>query len=283
MKLGVDRDHGLVSIIDGRVVPVGDVVGVPEGHTDPLLWLLAQDDRALRLAQAARETGGRDLIPASLAAPIARPPKVIAAPVNYLDHKLEMKEQSTIAQYGVFLKAPTSVIGPSGTIELPYSDMRIDQEGELGVVIGTRGRNIRQADALSHVFGYTCVLDISVRSTEDRSTRKSYDTFTPIGPWITTADEVPDPGKLDLTCSVSGELRQRASTADLIYDVALLIEYASSVMTLEVGDIIATGTPAGVGALTDGDVVRVEIESLGGFEVPVSAKNAIPYARRPGL
>ena len=279
MKLGVDPRHGLVAIIDERMHPVAAPGGIPRDHADPLLWVV-QNGLSPADLQVGEAVGVVDRT--RLSAPIALPPKVIAAPVNYLDHKVEMNEQKTIAEYGVFLKARTSVIGPSGQIVLPYTDKRIDQEGELGVVIGTGGRNISRAGALAHVFGYTCLLDISVRSTEDRSTRKSFDTFTPIGPWVTTADEIGDPGHLDLRCWVNGELRQSTSTADLIYDVPLLIEYASSIMTLEPGDVIATGTPAGVGALHDGDVVRVAIDGLDEFTVSVTATGARPYEQRPG-
>lgn len=282
MKVGVDREYGLVVIQGDLIAPVSDVVGVPSTERDPLRWLLEHPDRDALLDQAGKAKADLPLVVERLAPPIARPPKIIAAPVNYLDHKVEMKEQSTIADYGVFLKAPTSVIGPGGVIELPYLDKRIDQEGELAVIIGRSGRNIPRESAFDYIFGYCCLLDISMRSTEDRSTRKSFDTFTPIGPWVTTRDEISDVGALDLVCSVNDSVRQNVSTADLIYDVPLLVAYASSVMTLEVGDIIATGTPAGVGSLNDGDRVRVHIDGLGALEVGVSAAAATLYSSRPG-
>jgi 2-keto-4-pentenoate hydratase/2-oxohepta-3-ene-1,7-dioic acid hydratase in catechol pathway len=219
---------------------------------------------------------------ARLRAPLPRPGKIIGAPVNYLDHQTEMRYTTSIADLGVFLKANSSVIGPGEDIRLPYRDKRTDQEGELGVVIGRTARRVRAAEALSYVFGYTCVLDITVRSEEDRSTRKSFDTFTPLGPWIVTADEIPDPGRLDLTCSVSGAVRQQVNTADLIFGVPDLIAYISSVMTLEPGDVIATGTPAGVGPLTHGDRVRLDIGGIGTLEVGVDASAAIAYDHRPG-
>lgn len=206
--------------------------------------------------------------------PLPLPGKIVAAPINYLDHKEEMKVKGTIAQLGVFLKANSSVIGPGGTVEIPYDDRRIDQEGELALIIGKTARNVSAAEALDYVFGYTCLLDISVRGQEDRSTRKSFDTFTPIGPWITTGEEVGDPGQLDLKCWVNEELRQEANTSDLIYGVPKLIEYITSVMTLYPGDIVSTGTPAGVGPLADGDQVVVEIERVGRLEVSVSGKHA---------
>lgn len=218
-----------------------------------------------------------------LSAPLPRPGKVVGAPVNYEDHQHEMNEALTVAHLGVFLKAPTAVIGPGETVELPYLDKRVDQEGELGVVIGTRARDVCEADALSHVFGYTCVLDITVRSTEDRSTRKSFDTFAPIGAVVTTADEITDPNDLELRCWVNDELRQESSTKAMIYSVPRLIAYVSSVMTLEPGDVITTGTPAGVGTLQDGDRIRVEIGAVSTLEVGVSAANAVAYDARPGV
>lgn len=214
--------------------------------------------------------------------PLPRPGKIIGAPANYYDHVDEMPDSATVVEWGLFLKAPTSVIGHGGTIRLPWSDRRTDQEGELAVVIGRTARHVSAENALEHVFGYTCLLDITVRSTEDRSLRKSFDTFTPLGPWITTADEIPDPGALELSCRVNGELRQRTSTGKMIYGVAELIAYASAAMTLHPGDVIATGTPAGVGPLTAGDVITLTIDRIGTLEAAVSADGAIPYLDRPG-
>ncbi|MFH8485061.1 fumarylacetoacetate hydrolase family protein [Streptomyces longisporoflavus] len=231
------------------------------------------------------DLSGRARVPlaqAVLDAPLPRPGKIVGAPVNYLDHKAEMQYSTSIADLGVFLKANSSVIGPGQDIVLPYSDKRTDQEGELGVVIGRTASRVRAEDALDYVFGYTCVLDITVRSGEDRSTRKSFDTFTPVGPWVVTADEIPDPDALELRCDVAGETRQRANTADLIFGVRQLIAYTSSVMALHPGDVIATGTPAGVGPLAHGDRVVVDIEQVGRLEVGVDGSQAIPYEQRPG-
>jgi 2-keto-4-pentenoate hydratase/2-oxohepta-3-ene-1,7-dioic acid hydratase in catechol pathway len=218
----------------------------------------------------------------TLGAPLPRPGKILGAPVNYVDHQHEMHQPTTVAELGVFLKAPTSVLAPGGTIQLPYTDKRTDQEAELGVVIGRVARHVSVERAAEHVFGYTCALDITVRSGEDRSTRKSFDTFTPLGPGVTTADEVGDPGRLRLQGWVNNEPRQDASTGDMIFGVAELIAYASSVMTLLPGDVLVTGTPAGVGPLADGDRVVVRIERVGQLEVGVSAASAVPYGARPG-
>lgn len=264
---------------DGGWWDVTDQLGLA-GHGDPVRAVI---ESGIDLRQL-------DLLPspfvadadAALLAPVARPSKIVGAPVNYRDHQVEMREQKSIADYGVFLKAPSSIIGPGQDICLPYSDQRTDQEGELGVVIGRRARHVSRADALEHVFGYVPILDITVRSGEDRSTRKSFDTFTPVGPYITTREDVPDPAGLTLQCWVDGELRQSVGTRELIFDVPTLISYASHVMTLEPGDIIATGTPAGVGSLTDGGSVVLEISGLGRLEVGVTARDSIPYTSRPG-
>lgn len=284
MRLASTLDARLHAVVRDRLVDLTDALGVAgAGAGGPLLAFLERGGTLADLA--ALDLDGlpdRSLEGTRLAAPIARPGKVIGAPVNYLDHKAEMSEQKTIAQYGVFLKANSSVVGPGEAIRLPYTDVRTDQEGELAVVIGRTASRVDVADAFDHVLGYAPVLDITVRSTEDRSTRKSFDTFTPFGPWITTADEVGDPGDLELRCWVGGELRQRVSTKELIFDVAELVAYTSHVMTLHPGDVIATGTPAGVGPIAAGQHVAVEIDRLGRLDVPVTDDGAIPYDRRPG-
>ncbi|WP_063043402.1 fumarylacetoacetate hydrolase family protein [Nocardia pseudovaccinii] len=206
-----------------------------------------------------------------LGLPLADPSKIIAAPVNYRDHQIEMNVDAQVGALGFFLKAPSSLLYPGGTIELPYRDRRFDQEGELAVVIGRTASKVSECDALEYVFGYTGLLDITMRGGEDRSTRKSFDTFTPMGPVLVTADEFGDPGAVELRCWVNDELRQQATTADLIWDVAKLISYASSVATLYPGDIVTTGTPAGVGPIEAGDEIRLELSGLG---IPLTANVA---------
>ena len=215
------------------------------------------------------------LADARLAAPVPLPGAVVAAPVNYADHMAEMSEVLDIRSLGVFLKARSSVTGPGSTVRLPYTDRRFDQEGELAAVIGRETSGADEDEALDAVFGYTCLLDVTIRGGEDRSTRKSFPTFTPTGPWIVTADELGDPGALRLTCSVNGVVRQDASTAELVWSVARVISYASSVMTLFPGDVVATGTPAGVGPIVDGDRVEVTIERIGTLGVEVSSAGAV--------
>lgn len=212
-----------------------------------------------------------DLAAGAWSAPVPRPGKIVAAPVNYRAHGIEMEMENTVEQLSVFLKAGTAVIGPGADVVLPFPDRRVDHEAELAVVIGRRARHLSRAEALGCVLGYTCLLDVTMRGDEERSARKSFDTFAPLGPWIVTAGEVGDPGGLRIRCWVNGDLRQDSTTADLIVDVAALVAHASGIMTLEPGDVVSTGTPAGVGPLAPGDVVAVEIERVGRLEVGVAA------------
>ncbi|ANB04914.1 5-carboxymethyl-2-hydroxymuconate isomerase [Streptomyces ambofaciens] len=278
-------DKGRLGVVDGDdLVDVTDQL-TGAGTTGPAGAVQRYIETTARGETVRFDLAGRPRTPlaeAALQAPLPLPGKIIGAPVNYLDHKAEMEYTTSVADLGVFLKANSSVIGPGEDILLPYSDKRTDQEGELGVVIGRTAAHVSADDALGHVFGYTCVLDITVRSGEDRSTRKSFDTFTPLGPWVVTADEIPDPDTLDLRCDVGGTTRQRTNTADLIFGVRELIAYTSSVMTLHPGDVIATGTPAGVGPLAHGDRVVLDIEKVGRLEVGVDGSRATPYERRPG-
>lgn len=284
MKLAVLNGDRAAIVTDTVIYDVTDFLPTRAGrHGGPWLPWLEQGGTVAELQQLdLTACPQQPLKNTRLGAPLSRPGKIIAAPVNYLDHKEEMAEQKTIAEYGVFLKANSSVIGPGDEIELPYTDKRTDQEGELAIVIGRTARNVGAEEALDYVFGYTGLLDITVRSTEDRSTRKSFDTFSPMGPWIVTADEVGDADSLSLQCWVDDELRQDTNTSELIFGIAELVSYASSVMTLHPGDVIATGTPAGVGPLTDGSKVRLTIEKIGALEVQTTARTAIGYADRPG-
>jgi 2-keto-4-pentenoate hydratase/2-oxohepta-3-ene-1,7-dioic acid hydratase in catechol pathway len=258
----------LVSYDDGRA---GCLAG---DRVIPLPGMTMRDAIASWAAETLAVPPGEDGIPlreVRLHVPVADPSKIIAAPVNYRDHQAEMNVDAAVGALGFFLKAPSSLLDTGGTIQLPYHDRRFDQEGELALVIGRTARHVSEQDALSHVFGYTGLLDITMRGGEDRSVRKSFDTFTPMGPVLVTADEFGDPGGVELRCWVSGELRQKASTRDLIWDVARLVSYASSVTTLYPGDVIATGTPAGVGPLTSGDTIRLQ---LSGLELDLTARVA---------
>lgn len=207
--------------------------------------------------------------------PLTQPSKIIAAASNYLDHIKEMsvgKEMHNgIREKGFFLKAPSSIIGPEQSILLPFSERRTDHEAEIAVVIGKTARHIKESEAMDCVFGYTCLLDITVRGTEDRGFRKSFDTFTPIGPYITSKDEVANPNDLQIVCKVNGQIRQNESSQAMIMHIPELVSWVSSVMTLLPGDLIATGTPAGVSAIQSGDRVEATIERLGSFAVNVKS------------
>lgn len=213
-----------------------------------------------------------------LLSPIANPGKIIAAPVNYRLHLDEARADAgihfgqpikTIDDYGLFLKATSSLAGCGEGVAVGGAERRIDHEVELAVVIAPGGRNIRRADAFAHVAGYTIGLDMSVRGTEDRSYRKSLDTFTVLGPHFVTADEIADPGALGLGLAVNGEARQASNTRHLIFDIPKLIAYASAAYTLDPGDVILTGTPEGVGPVRPGDVMSAWVEGIGRMEVAV--------------
>lgn len=234
---------------------------------DRFIRAIADWDPTAGFDQTTADLGPLDL--AGLGPPVPRPGKILGAPVNYLDHKKEMNVEHTISGLGFFLKSPSSITGMNGEVPVPFPSRRTDQEAELGVVIGRTATDVGLDEALDYVFGYTCLVDVTVRGAEERSTRKSFPGFTPIGPWITTADEIANPNDLRIQGWVGDELRQDATTADMVYSVAQLIEFMSSVVTLEPGDIIATGTPAGVGPVEPGDIIRVEIEGVGRLDVPV--------------
>jgi 2-keto-4-pentenoate hydratase/2-oxohepta-3-ene-1,7-dioic acid hydratase in catechol pathway len=251
----------------------------PLPRYDPLI---ANLDAVLERARAIADPPAVPLRGARLLSPVANPGKVVAAPVNYQKHFNEAlldpqlhagnpAHKQTIHQAGLFLKASSSVAGPGEGIALRYLDRRNDHEIELAVVIGKRADRVSRAEALNCVAGYTIGLDISIRGSEERSLRKSADTYTLLGPWMVTADELPDPGALDLTLAVNGEIRQNSNTRHMILDVASIIELASSFYTLHPGDVISTGTPEGVSAIVPGDVITATIGRIGTMEVLVRA------------
>ncbi len=215
-----------------------------------------------------------------LLSPIANPGKIVAAPVNYKKHLEEaqadpqihhQQQVEEIQRVGLFLKATSSVVGPSEGVAIRHPDRRTDHEIELAAVIGKRADRVSADNALDHVAGYCIGLDITVRGPEERSLRKSIDTYTVLGPWFVTADELPDPSALDLLLTVNGETRQKANTRDLIISVPELIVFASSYYTLMPGDVLLTGTPEGVGPIQPGDVMDVSIARIGRMEVRVRA------------
>jgi 2-keto-4-pentenoate hydratase/2-oxohepta-3-ene-1,7-dioic acid hydratase in catechol pathway len=243
--------------------------------------IAAFDDLRPKIERLAAEAPPRPLSQVRLLPPIPQPGKIVAAAANYMLHHQEMG--GSTLQGEVFLKAPTSVVGPSATVRLPnVPGRKIEHEVELAVVIGRQAKNLREETAMSCVFGYTGLMDLTVRGQGDRSRRKSYDGFTPIGPWIVTADEIADPHNLRLRLWNSGQLRQDGSTSDLVDDIPVLLAYASSVMTLQPGDILATGTPAGVGPVAGDDTLAIEIEQIGRLEVSIQAAEVDAPIAEPG-
>jgi len=216
-------------------------------------------------------TGDRWALPdVRLLSPIL-PSKVVAIGKNYADHAKEMGGEVTELPL-IFLKPSTSVIGTGDTIRLPASSQRVDHEAELAVVIGRPAKDVPREGAMSHVFGYTAANDVTARDQQKADVQftraKGYDSFCPLGPWIET---VLDPSDLRVTAAVNGEIRQDGRTRDLVHDIARLIEFISAVMTLLPGDVILTGTPAGVGPVKDGDTVTIAIEGIGELTNPVKA------------
>lgn len=236
------------------------------------------------LAPPKRGEAARPIAEANLLAPVVRPGKIVAVGLNYIDHAAEAG-RALPTEPIVFAKFPSSIVGPGAEItwNRALTDA-VDFEAELAVVIGRTARRVSREDALQHVAFYTCLNDISARDLQAKDGQwvraKSLDTFCPIGPWLVSPDELPNPGDLRISCAVSGERFQDASTADLLFDVPELIHRLSHSFTLEPGDIIATGTPPGVGwfrdpkrPLHDGDHIVVAIEGIGELEncVRVSA------------
>lgn len=267
-------DGGRIGVVDGdTIVDVTAICGV-----DPAEWpavgplRLIRDFAALRPAiEAALPSAPRlPLADVRLETPVPWPNKVIAYPVNYHAHGREMQATYRATNQGFFLKPSSAVSGPNDPVELPSVPGReVHHESELAIIIGKEVRGLKREDWREAVFGYACLLDMVVRGREERVFRKAYDTFCPVGPWIVTADEVTDPANLDMKLWVGDELRQSANTRDLVLDIPGMIETASAVMTLYPGDIIATGTPEGVGPVVDGDVIRIVIDQVGEMNVPV--------------
>ena len=212
----------------------------------------------------------------SLLSPVANPGKIIAAPVNYVKHLQEVLDDpnlhhdnqiSHIQRAGLFLKANSSLNGAAEGVTLVLPDRRTDHEIELVAVIGKTARNVKAADALDYVAGYSIGLDITIRGPEERSLRKSPDSYTVLGPWLTTADEIANPGQLAMELLINGQTRQKTSTSELILGVQALIEFGSRFYTLHPGDLIFTGTPEGVSPIEAGDQFSARIESLGEMQV----------------
>lgn len=253
-------------------------VTYPLPRFDPLIANLPQVRR--RIEAMLSKAATVPLAYATLLSPIANPGKIMAAPVNYKAHLQEVLDNAEIHHQnkideihraGIFLKATSSLVGPAEGVALNYLERRNDHEIELVAVIGKTAKKVSRAQALQHIAGYTIGLDMTIRGPEERSFRKSGDSYTVLGPWFVTADEIGDIGNLGLALSVNGEARQQANTRDLILGVAELIEFASSFYTLHPGDVLMTGTPEGVGPVKPGDVMVARIDRIGEMRVEVRA------------
>ncbi len=214
----------------------------------------------------------------NLLSPVANPGKIIGAPVNYRKHLEEARADAgihhnnqvlEIQKIGLFLKANSSLVGAGEGIAIRHPQRRNDHEAELVVVIGKTGANIDRKDAWKHIAGYSSGLDMTTRGPEERSLRKSVDSFSVLGPCLVTVDEMADASSLDFSLTVNGEPRQKANTRDLIIGIAELIEFASSFYTLHPGDLIYTGTPQGVGPVVPGDRIVTEFQGIGRIDVAV--------------
>jgi 2-keto-4-pentenoate hydratase/2-oxohepta-3-ene-1,7-dioic acid hydratase in catechol pathway len=255
------------------------------GFPDVLAVIAGGDDAVARVREYVAHPPADavfELDAVTLKAPIPRPPKIICVGLNWADHAKESNMQIPEVPT-IFTKLPTSVIGPGERIVLPRSSTKPDYEAEFAFVIGKGGRYIPAFRWREHVFGYMCLNDVSARDYQLATSQwimgKSFDTFCPMGPWLVSADEVPDPHDLDIRLTINGELFQESNTCHLIFRVPDLITYLSSVFTLEPGDVVSTGTPAGVGFartpprfLQPGDEVAVAVKHLGELRNPVVAE-----------
>ena len=278
-------NHGRLGIVEGStVLDVTDALAVipsvtyPYPRHDPLIAHLPA--LMARMRELAPNAPRLPLADIQVQLPLANPGKIIAAPVNYTNHLKEVLDDPNlhhnnqinhIERAGLFLKAQSSLADPCDGVHLTMPERRTDHEVELVIVIGKTARNVERDQALSYVAGYCIGLDITIRGPEERSFRKSPDTYTLMGPWLTTPDDIPDVSALDLALNVDDEVRQSSNTSQLILGVPELIAFASRFYTLHPGDVIFTGTPEGVGPIKAGQQIHARIEGLGELKVDVHA------------
>ena len=277
MKLttfSVDKGPEVGLLTEAGLIPLSRLL--PTLAPDMIALIAGWPDAEPEVRRAAEAAPAIPLDQVRLLAPIPRPGKILAIGLNYADHVAESGLESPAHQIW-FCKQPTATNGPFDPVEIPIVSPMVDYEAELVAVIGRRARHVSKADAPAHVFGYCCGNDVSVRDWQRQTPQwmlaKSFDTHAPFGPWIVTADEIPDPHALGIRCTVNGEARQTSNTRHLIFDVFDQVEHLSKAMTLEPGDLLFTGTPGGIGAaskpplyLKAGDRVRVEIDRLDAIE-----------------
>jgi 2-keto-4-pentenoate hydratase/2-oxohepta-3-ene-1,7-dioic acid hydratase in catechol pathway len=280
-RLGVVQEDQVLDVTAALSVIPGQRWPLAQG--DPLILnfrrVLASAKKLLPKAKR------KKLASVKLLSPVANPGKIIGAPINYNDHIAEsIKDpgiahgrtniQKGIGDWGLFLKANSSLIGFGEEIRLRWPDRRNDHEVELALVIGKRGNRIPREKALEHVCAYSIGLDMTVRGPELQCFRKSIDTYSVLGPWLVTADEIADPNQLDLSIGVNGELKQNSNTKYLVYDVQRLIEFGSAMYTLNPGDIIMTGTPAGVSPVKPGDLLHAYVQGVGEADIRIASAYA---------
>lgn len=284
MRICRFNENRLGVVKDGLVFDVTAALDVLPASRYPLPSfdpLIANLDRVRKEIETLLPSAGQlALEDVQLLSPVANPGKLIAAPVNYIKHLEEARADpgvhhngkvEEIQRIGLFLKANSSMVGAAEGVAVRHPERRNDHEIELAVVIGKKGAGISPADAWRHIAGYCIGLDMTVRGPEERSMRKSVDSYSVLGPWLVTADEIADPANLDFQIAVNGEVKQRANTKDLVIGIPELIEFASSFYTLHPGDVIFTGTPEGVGPVAAGDVMVAEFDKIGSMKVAVRA------------
>lgn len=277
-RLGVVEGDAVRDITELRDEMLAAKPPAPDEPGDPLIRHLP--DLLAKIPGALGKCKSVPLASVRLLSPVRSPSKLVAAPTNYRAHIAEMSADTTIkhavrshdiGEAGLFLKANSSMVGSSEGIALRFPDRRNDHEVELAVIIGKTANRVAKADALDYVAGYCIGLDITLRGPEDRSFRKSIDTYGVLGPWMVTKDEIVDPDSLDISLSVNGTPRQNANTRDMVYSVGRLIEFGSAFYTLHPGDVIFTGTPHGVSPIKPGDVLHAECAKVGAMDVKVRA------------
>lgn len=274
------RDEFGYWLIDGNAAIDITALVTPQQHGpgDPLAR--AVPHLQSHATEISAEGPQRKLSEIALLSPIATPTKILAAPNNFREHTAEMQHVAAqgggrfagILEAGFFLKATSSLVGPSEGIAQRFLDRRTDHEVEFVIVIGqTIDRELAPEATLAHIAGYCLGLDITLRGTEERSLRKSIDSYTVLGPYLVTPDELPDIPSIAMRLSVNNELRQSTTLDDLVVNVPDMLAYASRFYTLHPGDLIYTGSPAGVGPIRPGDLLHAEATGLGSMDVPVRA------------